>query len=236
VRSVLAGAGLGEEALSTPPAWPGDEAARFALVRAGEQPRPIFMNCSGNHAGMLAAAVAAGWPVDDYLAADHPVHALAAEMIARTCGAEPGDPGRDGCGGPVWSVPLAALARGYQRVLADRPQLGEAIRAHPDLIEGPGTPTTRAVAELGVVAKAGAEGVWVAVAPDGTAVAVKTLDGANRVPSAVAVALLAEHDAVDREAAAAFLASPALAVTAGGRPVGGLRVAVADETKEHAWR
>jgi L-asparaginase II len=243
VRSVLAGAGLSEDALRTPPAWPMDEVARFALVRAGERPQRITMNCSGNHAGMLAGAVASGWPVEDYLALDHPIHALAAEIIARTAGVKPTDRGRDGCGGPVWAVPLAALARGYQRVVGEHPGLAEAVRAHPDLIEGPGTPTTRAVEALGVVAKAGAEGVWVAVAANGTAVAVKTLDGANRVPSAVAVALLAAHDAVDRDAADAFLADPALAVTAGGQPAGGLRVTVGTgvattgttEEREQAW-
>jgi L-asparaginase II len=237
VRSVLADAGLSERALRTPPAWPMDEGARFALVRSGEGPRPITMNCSGNHAGMLAGAVAAGWPVDDYLAPDHPIHDLAAGVIARSCDTELTHRGRDGCGGPVWALPLAALARGYQRALAERPELAEAIRAHPDLIEGPGTPTTRAIEQLGVVAKSGAEGVWVAVAPNGTAAAVKTLDGANRVPSAVAVALLAEHGAVDPDAAAAFLAGPALAITAGGQPAGGLRVTVTTpRTKEDAWR
>jgi L-asparaginase II len=193
------------------------------------------MNCSGNHAGMLAGSVASGWPVEDYLAADHPIHEVAAAVIARTCGVAGTDRGLDGCGGPVWAVPLAALARGYQRALVERPGVAAAVRAHPDLIEGRGTPTTRAVEHLGVVAKAGAEGVWVAVAEDGTAVAVKTLDGANRVPSAVAVALLAEHGAIDGEVAAAFLAAPALTVTAGGKPVGGLRVTVAETTKEHAW-
>ena len=68
------------------------------------------------------------------------------------------------------------------------------------------------------------EGVWVAGAPDGTAVAVKTLDGANRVPSAVAVALLAGRGAVAADAAQAFLEDPALAVLGGGQPVGRLRV------------
>ena len=235
VRSVLTDAGLDEETLRTPPAWPMDEKARFALVRAGGSPRRITMNCSGNHAGMLAGAAAAGWPVEDYLAAGHPIHALAAEVITRTSGTDLTDRGRDGCGGPVWAMPLTALARGYQRLLAEHPGLAAAIRAFPDLIEGPGTPTTRAVGGLGVVAKAGAEGVWVAVAPNGAAVAVKTLDGANRVPSAVAVALLAEHGAVDTAAAGAFLADPALAISAGGQRAGGLRVTVASATKENAW-
>src|SRR3954453_10780080 len=44
VRSVLAGAGLSEDALRTPPEWPMDEAARSALIRAGEGPRRITMS------------------------------------------------------------------------------------------------------------------------------------------------------------------------------------------------
>src|SRR4051812_9794980 len=47
VRLILAGAGLDESALQTPPDWPLDEAAREAAVRAGVPRSPVFMNCSG---------------------------------------------------------------------------------------------------------------------------------------------------------------------------------------------
>ena len=224
VRSVLAGAGLGEEALRTPESWPSATEAARERVRAGLGPARITMNCSGNHAGMLAGSVAAGWPTDDYLDAAHPIHALAADVLAEYGGATPVHQGVDGCGGPVWAVPVVALAQGYRRLVADQPELAAAIRAHPDLIEGPGTPTSRAIAALGVVAKSGAEGVFAAVAPDGTTAAVKVLDGSGRAPAAVAVALLADAGAVDRVAADAYLDEPALAVLGGGEPVGRIRV------------
>ena len=105
--------------------------------------------------------------------------------------------------------------------------LTAATLAHPDLLEGDGTPTTRAVEALGVFAKSGAEGVWAAVAPDGTAVAVKVLDGSARAAAPVAVALLAAGGAIDAAAAEAYLAHGALAVRGGGRPVGRLRVVLA---------
>ncbi|MGN6742951.1 MAG: asparaginase [Amnibacterium sp.] len=224
VRSVLAGAGLTEDALRTPVAWPSSAEAARDLVRAGLGAARILMNCSGNHAGMLAGSVAAGWPVDDYLDPAHPIHALAAQVNAELGGAAPANQGVDGCGGPVWAIPVTALAEGYRRIAAEQPGLAAAIRAHPDLIEGPGTPTTRAVAALGVVAKSGAEGVFVAVAPDGTTAAVKVLDGAGRAAAAVAVALLADAGAVDALAAEAFLDDPGLVVTGGGAPVGRIRV------------
>lgn len=226
VRSVLQDAGLTEAALQTPPAWPASPEAARDRVRREEGPARIAMNCSGNHAGMLAAARAAGWSVEDYLAPEHPVHALARTVLTEFGGAEPAFPGTDGCGGPVWAVPLTALARGYQRLFAAAPELGAAIRAHPDLIEGAGTPTTRAISALGVVAKSGAEGVWAAVAPDGTTVAVKVLDGSGRAAAAIAVALLAAAGAVDPAAAGAYLDDPALAVLGGGRPVGRIQVSV----------
>ncbi len=226
VERVLADAGLDASALATPESWPASSEAARDRVRAGLGPDRIAMNCSGNHAGMLAAARAAGWPVDGYLAPGHPVHALAAAVLAEYGGAAPTHQGIDGCGGPVWAIPLTALARGYQRLLADHPELAGAIRAHPDLLEGAGTPTTRSIERLGVVAKSGAEGVFAAVAPDGTASAVKVLDGSARAAAAIAVALLARAGAVGRDAADAFLADPALTVQGGGAPVGRIQVLV----------
>ncbi|WP_375387626.1 asparaginase [uncultured Amnibacterium sp.] len=224
VRQVLRSVGASEADLRTPEAWPTDRAAANEVLRAGGGPSRIAMNCSGNHAGMLGASVAFGLPVAGYLHPANPVHSLAAEIIDEYAGAAPVRPGTDGCGGPVWALPVVALANGYAALFAEHPDLGMAIRADPDLIEGPGTATTRAVATLGLVAKAGAEGVWCAVAPDGTAVAVKILDGSARAAAAVAVSLLASVGAVGRAAAEGFLADPSLAVQGGGAEVGRIRV------------
>ncbi|MGT2425760.1 asparaginase [Amnibacterium kyonggiense] len=226
VRAVLERVGATEDDLRTPPAWPSSRAAAAALVRDGLGPTRIAMNCSGNHAGMIGAALALGVPVADYLDPANRVHALAADVLREYTGARPQHPGTDGCGGPVWAVPLVALARGYGALFAANPALGAAIRADPVLVDGTGTPTTRAIETLGVVAKIGAEGVWCAVAPDGTAVAVKILDGAARAGAAVGVALLAAAGAIDGEAADAFLGERSLAVLGGGVEVGRIHVLV----------
>lgn len=223
VRAVLASFGAEEDDLRTPAAWPSSRRAANDLVRTGGGPTRIAMNCSGNHAGMIGASIALGLPVADYLDPASPVHALAAQVIAEYGGVAPVRPGIDGCGGPVWAIPVVALARGYAALFAEHAALAAAIRANPVLIEGEGTATTRAIASLGVVAKAGAEGVWCAVAPDGTAVAVKILDGSPRASAAVAVSLLAQTGAIDRSAADGFLADGSLTVPGGGEPVGRIR-------------
>jgi L-asparaginase II len=223
VRSVLAAVGATEADLRTPEAWPASHSAANDLVRAGLGPSRIAMNCSGNHAGMIGAALALGIPAAAYLDPANRVHGLATEVIRDHATVAPEHPGTDGCGGPVWALPLLALARGYRSLFGANPDLAAAIRAHPVLIEGEGSATTRAVARLGLVAKAGAEGVWCAVGPDGTAVAVKVLDGSPRASAAIGVALLAETGAIDGDPAAAFLADASLSVRGGGRQVGRIR-------------
>jgi L-asparaginase II len=54
------------------------------------------------------------------------------------------------------------------------------------------------IAELGLVAKLGAEGVLAIGAPSGTAVAVKVLDGGSRARTLVALELLADLGEVAR--------------------------------------
>lgn len=226
VRAVLASVGATEADLRTPEAWPGSQEAAHDLVRAGLGPSRIAMNCSGNHAGMIGAALALGVPVEQYLDPANRVHRLAVEVIREYAGAVPQHPGTDGCGGPVWALPVVALARGYAALLAANPDLGAAILAHPVLIDGAGSRTTRAIETLGVVAKAGAEGVWCAVAPSGAAVAVKMLDGGGRAAATVAVSLLRAAGVIDGDAAEAFLLHPSLAVLGGGREVGRIRPVV----------
>jgi L-asparaginase II len=223
VRAVLAAVGAAEGDLRTPAAWPASKAAANDLVRAGLGPSRIAMNCSGNHAGMIGAAQALGIPVAEYLDPTNRVHGLAEEVIREYAAVDPEHPGTDGCGGPVWALPIVALARGYAALFAANPALATAIRANPVLIEGAGSATTRAVASLAVVAKAGAEGVWCAVAPDGATVTVKVLDGSGRASAAIGVALLAAAGAIDGAAADGFLAHPSLAVLGGGAEVGGIR-------------
>ena len=59
---------LDESALQTPPDHPLDDRAKHAAIRAGEEPSPLAMNCSGKHAAMLLTCVVNGWDTADYRA------------------------------------------------------------------------------------------------------------------------------------------------------------------------
>ncbi len=211
VERMLADAGLDASALRCPADWPSDPASRSAA----SEPLPLTMNCSGKHAAFLAATTAHGWDPERYLDPAHPVQrqvlALFAELTAET----PAHVGVDGCGAPIPLVSLVALARAASRTTRAGTLLGDAIRAHPWALDGPGRANTVTIERTGLVAKLGAEGVLVLVTPAGEAVAVKALDGAHRATTAVGLELLAREGFLARELVDETLAAvsdPALRV------------------------
>jgi L-asparaginase II len=77
-----------------------------------------------------------------------------------------------------------------------------------------------------VFAKTGAEGVLVMVAPDGTTVALKMLDGSGRAATAVALRLLEREGALASSDVADAMTKLPLSVSGGGQIVGAIRPAV----------
>lgn len=207
VRGLLGRVGLDSTALGCPAAMPADRTAREALVRAGVGPDRAAMACSGKHAAMLLACVANDWPIDGYLATDHPLQKRILDVIERLTGDRVAATAIDGCGAPVHAMSLTALARGVQKITTaqasspfamyrEAAALTEAARTHPWAVGGPGQPDSVAMDRLGVFAKFGAEGVMIMTAPDGTTATVKVLDGSSRASTIIALRLLAGSNAV----------------------------------------
>jgi L-asparaginase II len=236
VRRILAGAGLGESDLQTPPDYPLDDAARETLIRAGGERSPVLMNCSGKHAAMLATCVRNGWPIDSYRDAGHPLQQAIAATFADLTGEPIAVTAVDGCGAPLFSTSLVGLARAFRRLAlgvsrtgtidADAARIADAIRAHPAYVSG----TTRDELALltaipGAIGKAGAEGCYAVALPDGRSFALKTDDGAARVrPVLMAEALrragVLEEAGVDAEA---VRRTGVVELLGGGRRVGEIR-------------
>jgi L-asparaginase II len=224
VREILALADLDESALQTPPSYPLDPHTHADYLRAGGRRAPICMDCSGKHAAMLLTCVVNDWPTGDYLDPGHPLQRRITGTFTEVTGGPPSVIGTDGCGAPLLATPLQDLARAIGRLVqspAGSPgaRLVEAMRAHPEYVSG----TTRAERDLmlafpGLIAKSGAESVYVVGRPDGSAYALKIEDGGERPLHAV----------MGRVLELAGLDAPVLhdrpQVLGGGQPVGELRV------------
>lgn len=235
VRDMLTEGGFTADDLECPAAWPSDSSTRDEMVRRGDTMSPLRMNCSGKHAAMLLACRASGWPTTGYTDPTHPLQVHIREVTERLIGEKVRDTAIDGCGAPVFAMSLHGLARGVHRIgtASERSpfalyrtagELVRAVRENPWAVEGPGRADTLAVETLGVFSKYGAEGVMTMVAPDGTTVAAKTLDGATRVGTILAATLLHRAGAITDDQLTILGDRLPLDVLGGGRPVGRVRV------------
>lgn len=235
VRETLLAAGLDESALANTPDLPLDAEAAFAWRQDGHGPEPVAQNCSGKHAAMLATCAAhagePGWEPDAYTGAGHPVQIACRAAVEELTGVQTWHTTVDGCGAPLFSTTLVGLARAFARLAvapAREPgtplaRVATAMAQHPELVGGAARDVTRAMRAVpGLVAKDGADGVYAAALPDGSAVAFKVADGGARPRPAVLVAALRLAGAAEVPGAdvAALDALGEVPVLGHGEPVG----------------
>jgi L-asparaginase II len=154
-----------------------------AAKKLGDDYGTIHCNCSGKHAAMLAMSVLHGWSQDDYFLPEHPVQQRILGSVARICGLPRQDVGVgcDGCGVPVFFMPLYNMALGFARFCDDGyidaalcGPLREAMVAYPEMVAGTGRIDTEVMKAVngsgdedevgvgtgpGLVSKIGAEGL-----------------------------------------------------------------------------
>jgi L-asparaginase II len=175
----------------------------YPLARAGMQPTPLHNNCSGKHAGMLAAAQAMGAPLDSYLEPDHPVQRgiLRAMAVCSGLSEDRIATGVDGCSAPNFAIPMRAIARCFASIADPQAQAsdlsralktaGKAMRADPWLVRGTDGLDTALMSALPVISKGGAEGLLCLGLPDhGLGLAIKYESGRSEGAEPVLLAIL----------------------------------------------
>lgn len=235
VLGLLGKVGLGEDALACGPHAPWHAASARALAESGAAPGRVHNNCSGKHAGMLALARLHDWPTSGYHEASHPVQRRMLAEVARWTEIPEQEigVGVDGCGVATFAVPLAALAGAFARLGSAAQRIFAAIRRHPEYVAGIERLCTDLIRATGgrVVAKVGAEGVYVATVPEeGVGIALKVEDGARRAVEPALLGVLKDLGLISAEEYASLerYAEPVLTNTR-GEAVGVIRTVVSLE-------
>jgi L-asparaginase II len=202
---------------------PFDRETAERLRARGENPTALRNNCSGKHTGMLALALHLGARPEEYDRPDSPVQQSILRAVAKFAGLPAGEVvvGTDGCGVPVFGMPVRAMALMYAR-LASPPadfeeetrracaRITDAMTAHPEMVGGTrerfDTEVMRACAGC-IVSKIGAEGVYTAAVlpceswPRGLGLAFKIEDGEDRrARSTIAIESLRQLDVLNEDA------------------------------------
>lgn len=249
VQSILEKIGLGEEALRCGPHLPYSQAAADALIRAGELPRAIHSNCSGNHAGMLALSVLRGWSPQGYMEPDHPVQREILSAVSTMTGVPAAviPLAVDGCGVPTYALTLHAMATAYARLAATAnlpdgyaqaaDHVALAMCRYPHMTAGTGRFSTSLMAAIDerIIAKGGAEGVMNIGLPElGLGIAVKIEDGSARGLAPLCIEILCRLGILNEEESESLadLHKPVVRNLA-GHPVGTIQTVI-PESFAHA--
>ena len=142
VRSILNKGGLDESFLQCGIQYPSHKATAEKLKKEGQPPLAIYHNCSAKHAGMLLACKAKKYSLENYLHFEHPFQKEILRTVSQFTEMEENQIKTvvDGCGAPVFFMPLKNLAVGYKNLsISNEPYLLKLIKSvikHPLMIAG----------------------------------------------------------------------------------------------------
>ena len=193
LEQILGKLELSVDDLSCGAARPMSGKANVALIKAGMKPQAVHNACSGKHSQILALCRMSGLPIEGYIKPDHPAEKIIFQHVAMAAAMAEKDLeiGIDGCGVPVFYLPLNHMAQAYARLSTpaagnwgDYQQAATVIRdamvAHPEVLAGTGRIDT-AVANITkgrIIAKIGADAVYcLAVKDEDMGIAFKVEDG-----------------------------------------------------------
>ncbi|MBP3962375.1 asparaginase [Paenibacillus lignilyticus] len=204
LEEMLEQTGVREEQLVFGPMLPASQEARDELIRQGGKPRKLYHVCAGKHIGMLALCKLRGWPLETYTQPEHPLQQELLRTIAMIAELAPEEIGSaiDGCGLPVFAMPMWRLALVYARFAA------WGSEAAAQLLGESSAAAAGVVGVSAVIATAGGGGVGgadVKVAEAGLAGTRETgVEGSAGAPAVEAVAAAAKR------ISAAMISYPAL--------------------------
>lgn len=193
ILSMLQKADLPEEDLIMLPTYPAAPAEKERMLRQGLPPRKALHNCAGKHIGAMLLARRLTGSHLDYWKPENPAQQRILETISCLSSYPMGQIGIgvDGCGVPVFAVPMENMALSYLKLacpeLIESPSLRRAaartaalMHQYPQMIRGTGYLCSIMNADPNIVAKGGAEGVYAfALIKERLGISLKIEDGSE---------------------------------------------------------
>ncbi len=189
VEALLKKIGFSEPDLHCGPAPPMYRPAVKEILMRKQEWNQLHNCCSGKHGGMLAITAIKGYKTDSYEEIDHPLQQEVLEIASEISGVKKEEIGIgvDGCGAPIFFMPLFNMAKAY--ACLSKPgsldhdlragamkRVAEAMTAYPWYVAGTGRIDTLLMEVTGgrLLAKLGADGVYcVSIMGEGTGIALK---------------------------------------------------------------
>ncbi|KAJ5947743.1 hypothetical protein N7466_000758 [Penicillium verhagenii] len=177
-RAILSKIGAEESDLQCGGHVPVSAAVGRAWIKEDFEPTAVCSNCSGKHAGMIAATKMLGADVGTYHDGGHPLQVRVKKTVDEICGLGEGESvwGVDGCNLPAPAFPLVCLGRMYASFAAAvdsgegagsgriraQARVFRAMSAYPEFVAGEDRFCTNLMRAFGgaVIGKLGADGCY----------------------------------------------------------------------------
>ena len=206
LQNILQKIGLTAEDLQCGAVYPLNKRAAMKCLREGKEKSVLYNPCSGKHVQILALCRLYGWSTENYYLPEHPAQCWILRHIAVAAGLSKAEIscGIDGCGVPVFYLPLANMAFAYARL--GKPsegrwgsyaeavsRIGTAMVENPLMVAGTGMFDTVLMEVTGgrIIAKTGTDAVYcLADRQQGYGLALKVRDGSFRAVPQLVIQLL----------------------------------------------
>ncbi|BBH23817.1 asparaginase [Paenibacillus baekrokdamisoli] len=206
LESILRKTGISEEQLITRPTIPLNDEPKLDYLMKGLPPRCICHNCSGKHLGILSLCKVMGYPMDNYGDINHPAQQRILKVLSELseCPVSDIHIAIDGCGFPVFALPLKCSASAYLKLACPDLIADESVRnaviqitgymnAYPNMIASHDFICSELLRDSNIVAKGGAKGFYAfALKKERIAFALKVIDGSEN-PWPIIVASVLEQ-------------------------------------------
>lgn len=211
LESIAKKADLREEDMIMLPTWPANETHKIELIRAGKEPRKFYHNCAGKHLALMMLQRELGGPVESYWKISSPAQQEVQSTICKMSETSGAQISLDGCGVPVFTVPLKNIAIAYKNLACvDTIQdeaLQEAARRyvptlheHPLMVRGTGFICSVMNMDSNIIAKGGANGVYgFGLKKQRVGVSFKLADGTESSWPIIVLQVLKDLDALTPE-------------------------------------
>lgn len=204
VRNILFKINCSENELQCGILAPLDDKKQYVLIKNDEKVTKIHNNCSGKHAGMLAACKANGFDTKNYMDYDHPHQIAINEEVKKFFEVENFELSTDGCGTPTHGIPVYNMAVGFLNFFLDKDNeiFKKAYQTHPFFVGGDFRQDTEIMRATNgkIIAKVGAEGLCLLYNTElEQSMAVKILDSSMDARAFVIVDALKKNNWITQE-------------------------------------
>lgn len=167
VKYFLDKIGIEESAIKCGFHKPLSKTEQNKLIAQDKTENILQNNCSGKHVMMLAICKKMSWNIDNYHLPEHPLQVEIKKKIYKLCEIKTNYPvTKDGCGVPIYSMPLENMVKGYLNLFLDEKysKIKDAFIQHPYLIGGEGRfDTAIMTVNKNLIVKSGAGGICIVI-------------------------------------------------------------------------